>query len=123
MPLGPRAICILLWTWNNRYFTGPIDLCDPLEAIANNGDLCLKLRWIAHLLKIAAAACTEILTRRFDPHGRRFENLDDLSKRDPFLELDDLYANAVTGSGQWRKNGQPVGKADPKAVRNDPFNP
>jgi len=56
------------------------DLADAVQTVADDADLGLKLRGIAHLLKIAASARAEISTRRRDALCAWLLDPDDLGK-------------------------------------------
>jgi hypothetical protein len=65
-----------------------------------------KLRTVIHLLKIAAAAASEINARRFLPFRRRLDDFDDFGKRGFAFDLIDFNSQSVARRGKRDENGQ-----------------
>src|SRR5687768_64097 len=105
MPLRPQPVTEFLRTrdYVDRAFV--LDLSDPLKIVADDADLCIKLRGVGHLLKIASAAPADVRARRIDPKGRWCNDSFDLRKSDLALYLINPNAEFIRDHSKHDENG------------------
>ena len=66
-----------------------------MQAVANDFDFSLELTVVIQLLKVAATATPKIRARRFDPHRRGSNNLNDGGKRNLALYTVNDHPNEI----------------------------
>ena len=90
------------------------------NALEKRRDLFLlhrQLRFVRHVLVLAAAAVTEIATLRLDATFRRFDDFDEVGARETFLHLRDLGLDRLALDHQWHKHDESIHAPDPLTTK------
>ena len=90
---------------------------DAPQTIVNHFDLCVELRLVIQLLEIAAAASTEVGTRRFNADRRGFDYLFDGCKRYPATDAIDPHPNDIARRREGNEQRQSFRMRQSQATR------
>src|SRR5258708_2117191 len=94
--LQPRAVAVVPGRRSMQaQLRLQLNFCNPLQRLAQNCGLKLKLPLVGNVLVMASAALLEVGTSRFDAIGCRFDHLHNRAAREPGLLLPDLGLNSL----------------------------
>src|SRR4051812_29529303 len=123
MPLSTQPIAKFGGARNDRNVAIVFQLAYTVQAVANDPDLCLQLRRICHLLKIAAATKSNVRTRRLDPVRRRLYDRVNIRERDLSFYLAELDMKPVANHCKVDKHCQSFRESHSVTARNNFFDP
>src|SRR2546421_4304382 len=122
MPADAGTVLELGRTRCDLYLRMLINFSDAVQAIADDLDLCGKLRRIIHLLKIAAATRAEIWARWRCARRAAIQDLDDLGETSAFFYVGESDLKKVARCSEGDEDRQVFGKAEAETAWNDFLN-